>query len=457
MKFTKIAIAAVFALSFGRAYAFHSGGVADCDGCHTMHNSTTDGSANASTPMQVGVVGTARAFLLQGSDVSSTCLICHGKSGISSYHVYSPDYANTDGNHINYTPGGDFSWLQRSFNFTNHGSVVDSPGMRHGHSIVAADVGLSADNRLLPPGSGQTGGIVDFTQGFSGANFSCVSCHNPHGTERLGPNDAFVQPAAGTAGLPIKGSGSYSGKSFIASGGDGTTYTAGVYRLLGGKGWSPKSNSADAFTAFNNEPPIALAPSGYNQSESTYSGAKSAKQVIVAYGSGMSEWCQNCHPAMHSDQTASASGTYLRHPAGSGAKMSATVQSNYNHYVKSGDLSATDNYDSLIPFETGKARTDLNTLVGGTTGNAALNYYTISADANSNPMCLSCHRAHASAFDSMMRWNMNSEFIVSNGVFGAEPPGGRTATDMQAGMYMRPPTAYSAYQRSLCNKCHAKD
>ena len=45
MKFLKFAVAAVFAATFGNAYAFHSGGVAECEGCHSMHNSF-EGSTN---------------------------------------------------------------------------------------------------------------------------------------------------------------------------------------------------------------------------------------------------------------------------------------------------------------------------------------------------------------------------------------------------------------------------
>ena len=47
MKFTKIAVAAVFAFAYGNAYAFHSGGVAECNGCHTMHNSLEGVAADA--------------------------------------------------------------------------------------------------------------------------------------------------------------------------------------------------------------------------------------------------------------------------------------------------------------------------------------------------------------------------------------------------------------------------
>jgi hypothetical protein len=435
-----------------------------------MHNSVTTDSNTASSPMDAPSanpmasgsrtqVGTTGAFLLQGNDVSSTCLICHGRDGASSYHVFAPSTTSTtvDPTKLNYTPGGDFSWLKRDFLYTLRGNIVSDPGKRHGHSIVATDFSLTADSRLAPPGGTDpnpaNGGNGAFAQAFTGNNFSCVSCHDPHGKKRLTSTDTFV-----TTGSIISGSGSYGGGSFVPGVDPGPgAVTAGAYRLLGGAGWAPKSNSGDSFTAFANEPPIALAPSGYNQSETSYSGAKSAKQTIVVYGSGMSEWCQNCHPAMHSSKsmsTGTTSGNFLRHPAGSAAKMSATVSANYNNYVKSGDLTGgTDNYDSLIPFETGQTRAQIQ----ATNAPSNVAYVAIAAGANSNPMCLSCHRAHASAFGSMMRWYMDNEFIVSNGAYKTEPPGGRQLVEMQAGMYQRPVTAYATYQRSLCNKCHAKD
>jgi hypothetical protein len=56
----------------GAAYAFHSGGVAECEGCHSMH-----------TPQAGGT------FLLVGTDQSSACLSCHGPSSTGGYHVAS--------------------------------------------------------------------------------------------------------------------------------------------------------------------------------------------------------------------------------------------------------------------------------------------------------------------------------------------------------------------------------
>jgi hypothetical protein len=83
-------------------------------------------------------------------------------------------------------------------------------------------------------------------------------------------------------------------------------------------------------------------------------------------------------------------------------------------------------------------------------------------------MCLSCHRAHASGWQSMTRWNNKSEYLTIGGEFpgtdatGAEAKGGQynggmTKAQYQAAMYDRAPTAFAVTQRSLCNKCHAKD
>src|SRR5512141_318263 len=66
------------------ACAFHNGGVAACDGCHTMHNS----SRNVPMTKNARPVDTGNAYLLLGTDPGSTCLFCHaGSSPTDSYKV----------------------------------------------------------------------------------------------------------------------------------------------------------------------------------------------------------------------------------------------------------------------------------------------------------------------------------------------------------------------------------
>src|SRR5512137_2524488 len=89
----RLAAAAALAFGFSQAYAFHSGGVAECSGCHSMHSPAAGGS-----------------FLLIGSDQSSTCLSCHAAgSGQSGYHV-GTNPLPASGIPAQMTPGGDFSW-----------------------------------------------------------------------------------------------------------------------------------------------------------------------------------------------------------------------------------------------------------------------------------------------------------------------------------------------------------
>jgi predicted CXXCH cytochrome family protein len=137
---------------------------------------------------------------------------------------------------------------------------------------------------------------------------------------------------------------------------------------------------------------------------------------VVAYGKGMSEYCANCHPAIL--QNGYVSGTNMQvHPAGNGAPLGATITANYHAYVKSGDLSATGaNYTSLVPFETGVDDTAaLKAMWGSTDGRSGAKGAGPIAEATENVSCLSCHRAHASGFESMLRFAHANEFHDDRG------------------------------------------
>jgi hypothetical protein len=368
------ALAAILTLGLaGTSTAFHDGGVAHCDGCHTMHNSVDNAEVTANPNSQ----------LLMGSDASSTCLNCH--NGASRYHV------NSD-NGSNYTPGGDFFWLTKDYTYNNHGDVNHN-GQATGHNVVASDYGLVADtvNTSAPGG------------GFPSTFLGCESCHDPHGSVDGGT-------AAGT--FPISVSGSY---------GDippaGTI--AGNYRLLRDFG------AADA--------PIAVVD-GWVETDTDH----------VAYGQGMSEWCASCHGAFIN--------TNLKHPSGNGQGLnggSSSTAANYNAYVKTGLFtgSQTTSYTALVPFE--RQETDTATLLAGVTS-------TEGPAGGENVMCLTCHRAHASAFNNSTRWNMETEFLAHGYPTLVELA--PEVTDITTLYYGRDIVGeFGEYQRSLCNKCHVKD
>jgi len=377
-KFLVLSTAILFTLSLsGLALAFHDGGVAHCDGCHSMHTSAQGPS------------------LQKGSDASSTCLNCH--NGSARYHINSADGSNT-------TEGGDFHWIKdNGYTYVVRGATKTDDFSNHGHNVIAADFGLAVDANLTAAPGGS----------YLAADLGCTSCHDPHG-----------QAQGGTAGgaLPISVSGSY-GDVPVA----GTI--AGNYRIL------YDSNKV----GFAEDAPIARANS--------YDGA------FVQYGSGMSGWCANCHGGFYT-QSASAG----MHPT------DVAVQATYNSYVATGNYTGTvaTAYDPLVPFERGvtTASSDLADPTDPATAG-------VGADGNSKVMCLSCHRAHASAFGNALRWDMTEAFIAETWIsLGSNVPA--TAADYYKGgakvdvaVFDAAGTpftnGYGEFQRTLCNKCHVQD
>jgi cytochrome c553 len=241
--------------------------------------------------------------------------------------------------------------------------------------------------------------------------------------------------------MPVRDSGSLVSSPFPDS-----TASVGSYRLLGGIGYFVKS--LGGAHAFVNKPPDVLAPDVFNRSEAV-------TQTRVAYGTGMSEWCLNCHGSMHQQ-----SSEPLRHPfgPGDGELRRDNILDHYNSYIMTGDLSGTEatSYLSLVPFEIGTGNyTILRTIATATPTKGPSE-----ADGTPLVMCLSCHRAHASGWDNMTRWNARSQYIVYNGSYSQEgaayqPYGqGRTEIEALRANYDIPAGRFAAQQLTLCTKCH---
>jgi hypothetical protein len=385
--FLGLLAAVLLCLGFGvTAQAFHSGGVAHCDGCHTMHNSEDGVSI-----IEGGTVGVTGDSLTKGTDPSSTCLICH--EGSLSYHVLSPSATIT-----NLTPGGDFQWLKKSFTWMVRGNPVTRKGESFGHNVIAADFGLVQDSVLEKAPGGE----------FQSAWLACSSCHDPHGkkVDKVGP---------------IIASGSYGAQPTA-------TTDVGNFRLLADIGYVPGPG-----VQYNVRPPIAR----------TASGAQETDNLHTDYGKGMSEWCATCHTKF----LAGGKGEH-KHPASNTATLGqGDIALNYNAYVATGDLgnSADESFDQFVPFErqaTSTADLDETSTQG--------------PDSNSNVMCLTCHRAHVSAFPNAGRWDFEQALLVES--HPKDSDAGAVAGDQLASYYgSLIATRYNPEQRSLCNKCHIQD
>ncbi len=417
----------------GSALAFHSGGVAECEGCHSMHNSF-EGSANVTGLPQYQ----SGPYLLKANDQSGSCLNCHQSADTAptGYHISTAGVVAYDSTTpVEATPGGDFAWLKKTMTGSIRKTATTWEGDRHGHNIIAADFGYTAD-KVLTTAPGGT---------YPAANLACSSCHDPHGRYRR-----FADGTQATTGLPIFNSGSYTNSANPTAG----VSAVGVYRILAGVGYQPKSLTGSF--AFANQVPDAVAPSTYNKLETSNTAA--ASQTIVAYGQGMSEWCANCHTAMHNDTYTSGT-PGLVHPAGNGAKLTDAVAANYNTYVSSGVMTGTGiNYSTLAPFEIG---------TNDYTALKAFPAAPTAASASNNVNCLSCHRAHASAFESMARYYLGNEFMTVADAAGValydssttenKINTGYSVAQQTAAYHGRPATVFGPYARNYCNKCHAKD
>jgi len=425
----------------GPAQAFHSGGVAECEGCHSMHNSF-DGSPNVTGRTFAQGAG---PYLLKANDASGACLNCHqaADTAPSSYHISTAGVNPYDSTSpVEMTPGGDFAWLKKTMNvIIRKTTALDgNPGERHGHNVIAADFGYVVDSTLTAAPGGT----------YPAANLGCQSCHDPHGKFRRDATGAIA-----TSGLPIWNSGSYNSSANPIAG----TSAVGAYRILAGIGYQPKSLTGSY--AFANTVPAAVVASTYNRTEAV-------ANTGIAYGQDMSEWCANCHGGMlQGTFTSGMAG--LRHPAGNGADLTADVVANYNAWVRSGvmtNVTAAAAFSTLAPFELGS--TDYAALkAAAVTSTAKNNQLMPAASTSSNVACVSCHRAHATGFESSLRFFYLNEFMtVADSANAAIYDSSTTENKINYGYSQvqqqnayngRPATEFGPWARSYCNKCHAKD
>ncbi|MFH2051297.1 MAG: hypothetical protein ABIK96_02410 [bacterium] len=207
------------------------------------------------------------------------------------------------------------------------------------------------------------------------------------------------------------------------------------FRMLWGPGPGPFQDGVRF--PFASAAPLAAPGSSYRTLAGS-DGAETDSRHTV-YKSGMSDWCANCHPDMHA-----ANSTDFLHPTG--AALGSGIAGVYNAYVSTVDPVSgvpQTSYLALVPFEA--VQIDL--------GAVDPTNHTAGPVSGDQVMCLTCHRAHASAFPDAGRWDFAATLLARDS-HPRNGDGGASADDVANSYYGR---TFPSAQRSLCNKCHVKD
>ena len=322
-----------------------------CSNCHTMHNS------QGGQPMAYGFTGTGFAADSTPNPglLVTDCIGCHSATDGSTWkdpttgapivhNTAEPAYGATADGGMTHAglAAGNFYWLVR--------------GDSHGHNIFNGDATLSGapgdasgckndschENFHLPySGTGHLQGRT-----------ACEGCHMVSGVSEA---TVTTWHHAHDAGPAVNSAGQ------------------GWYRFLAGH----KNGDGHGVSGVE-DPDWEHAPTATAHNE--YLGIdadKTSNDGFAGIGDTMTGFCAGCHGDFHvQDDTVTGQSAWLRHPS------DAVLPS-------SGEYQGYTAYDPLVPV----ARPALGAVSGTVTPGQDM------------VMCLSCHRAHASPYPKLMRWD----------------------------------------------------
>ncbi len=360
-----------------------------CGGCHTMHNSQGAQDLGGNTPN--GSIILLRGAVTDRSQVHNLCLQCHSSDGAQAslawdghtapkVNIANGGGAGNDFNQTDSDPaddnfgfigaGGDFSAVMVASGsgwVTTGADVAVATG--RGHSL-----GLTT---VTPPGAAD-GPITDFT---------CTSCHDPHG--------AYTAPTTEAnryRNLKITPRGS----------GNSVTLNTNIRSYIGFGGCIADSNWTSGYTPAGNSLFVwPLFVSGTTDWSTDTSACYDAGGRVNAYGvdepgtNGISNWCATCHDKWHEENvTTNSNGQdWNRHPVD-------------NLLQEAGSLSSGGNVVIVDTTNYATARTQNRPLpVADATGGAGVFYLKTGAEATNKVFCLSCHFAHGGPYFDNLRWD----------------------------------------------------
>lgn len=351
MTIVSVFLALILLSSFSTLYALT--GV--CSNCHTMHNSQ-DGST---------VTGGAANDILLTDD----CLGCHSNPGASKILNNVPQVMHTGTDDL---AGGNFNYISDADN--------------RGHNIIDL---VNADDVLdIPPGGdwGAHSSVVNKLIGDD--KLTCAGANGCHGLRAV------------TAGvLPLDSLKGAHHKNITTDNSSAADDNYNSYRFLrgvmghendvAGSEWQnvDKDKHNEYFGSTTPLDPSDCAGSCHN--------GGIALGNIQPGNHTMSGFCATCHGEFHIlDGTGSGTfgDPFVRHPTD--IVLPAT-----------GEYAAYTEYKVSAPLARGVVPSGISSLVipGNTGTQGAI------------VMCLSCHKAHATTYPDMLRWDMNDMVVGTTG------------------------------------------
>ena len=334
-----------------------------CSNCHTMHN-----SQNGSNVNMYGATGQP----WKGSGpfpalVRGDCLGCHGMGTAENIDsvIGAPQVFHTDTTDL---AGGNFAYIL--------GVKGSGASDAKGHNVI--DLGDIDDILEGPPGAFLG---ADHDEVVTNYELTCAGDGGCHGARC---------PNCGKSNLlALRGAhhGDVEGKITVADN------AANSYRFLWGvKGLEDSDWQATTSSTDHNEYYGAVSPPLYDYSSCNVCHTPAS---VVAPQNTISGFCGTCHGNLHT-----LSGGYYGNGAGIGDDVNSPFQRHPTDIVlpATGEYSAYTSYSLEAPV----ARTSVldnpsNTVTPG----------------DDIVICLSCHRAHATDYPDMLRWDYNA--MIANG------------------------------------------
>jgi hypothetical protein len=323
-----------------------------CSNCHTMHNS------QGGEPMVILGPGETDTSP-RGSLLRASCMGCHSKTDGSTWKdpaTGAPIVFNSQQPSYNALMGlsaGNFYWVQ-SEDDKGHNIFSDNPdntlAVAPGSAVGSCGTNSCHEN-------------LDRTSTAFGTRQGCSKCHMMGNTS--GPTGYHHSNTNGTLADSAE---------------------EGWYRFLAGH----ESGTGHGVTGIEESDWQQNPSSSVHNEYLGFSGTKTSTGGFSAIGNTITAYCTGCHGNFHIEQNASS--VWIRHP-------SDTIVPNSGEFAGAfGASGGTGTYDPLVPV----ARPSLT---GWTVPASTV---TLNTDL---VMCLSCHRAHASPYFKMVRWDYKSSTL----------------------------------------------